>query len=63
MNIRAYHLLPLDWSICVLRGSADQPCKTLQHLFNLSLSQEKVQTMWKTSWVDLLPINIISSCP
>ena len=38
----------------VLKGCAEQLCGTLHQLFNLSLSQEKVLKLWKTSCLVLV---------
>uniref|UniRef100_A0A8C6NVM8 Reverse transcriptase domain-containing protein n=1 Tax=Nothobranchius furzeri TaxID=105023 RepID=A0A8C6NVM8_NOTFU len=38
----------------VLKACAEQLCGILQHLFNLSLAQEKVPVLWKTSC--LIPV-------
>ena len=40
---------PDDVSPRVLKALADQLCGILQHLVNMSLSQEKVLVLWKTS--------------
>lgn len=39
----------------VLKACADQVCGILQHCCDLSLSQEKVPTLWKTYWMVMLP--------
>ena len=39
----------------VLKTCAEQLCGILKHLFNLSLSQEKVPVLWKTSCPVLVP--------
>lgn len=43
------------WSPRVLKACADQLCGILQHLFNFSLSLEKVQWLWKTSCLVPMP--------
>ena len=40
---------PYGVSPRVLKACVEQLCGTLQHLFNLILSQEKVPVLWKTS--------------
>uniref|UniRef100_A0A8C6LZA4 Reverse transcriptase domain-containing protein n=2 Tax=Nothobranchius furzeri TaxID=105023 RepID=A0A8C6LZA4_NOTFU len=39
----------------VLKACAEQLCGILQHLFNLSLAQEKVPVLWKTSCLVPVP--------
>ena len=39
----------------VLKLCAEQLCGALQHLFNLSLTPEKVPLLWKTSCLVLVP--------
>ena len=57
--LSSWELKSLNWSktagpdggsLRVLKACADQLCGSLQHLFNLSLSQEKVPVLWKTSY-------------
>lgn len=39
----------------LLKDYVDQLCKLVLHIFNLSLSLERVQVLWKTSCVGLVP--------
>ena len=47
----------------VLKIYAEQLCGILQHLFNLSLNQEKVPVQWKTPYLVTVPKKITCICP